>query len=331
MNSNGYIRFYECCKPVKGARRAAIYDLQRSQVFFAPNELIDFIELNKNKKVSSIINENKFQNDLLKKQLAYLQENELIFFPENPQNFPEIKEEVSKPNLLEFIYLNIDTINDKKLDFIDNIDKTEANNLVLISKKSINKEKLEKTLEHTIHSKIKCISIICKYDKKDFNEIKGILDDNSRIRRCVFFRCNDEISDFEHIKFSKKTLEELFNQGILSISNFTVNLEAYLESKKFNLFYYQKIFIADNGSILKYLEDSNCLGNIYEDNLLQIINQSASLKTFWETSKDQIEICNTCEYRYICPDNRIPVKKVKSKKSVHKSKCIYNPETNQWG
>jgi SPASM domain peptide maturase of grasp-with-spasm system len=330
MNLNGYIRFYECCRPVKGIKRAAIYDLQRAQIVFAPNELIDFIYINEDKTVETILEENHFQVDLLKKQLLYLEENELVFFPTNPGNFPKIKEIIDKPNLLEFIYLNIDTINDQKLDFLDTIDQTGANNLVLISSKSIKKIGLEKVLSRLVTSKIKCINIIGKYHKNDFEEIKEILDFNSRIRRCVFFDCNDKIDDFEHIKFSKKVLKELFNNGIISNINFTINLESFLESKTFNLFYNQKIFIGDEGNILKYFDDKNTIGNVYKDDLIQIIKEDKSLKAFWETSKDQIEECKNCEFRYICPDNRIPLK-TESKKIVHESGCIYNPETNQWG
>ncbi|WP_103070834.1 hypothetical protein [Aquimarina sediminis] len=329
MNPDNYIRFYECCRPVKGAVRAAIYDLQRSQIFFAPNPLIEIINDNTDKTIGTIFEENKFQIELLKKQLSYLYENEIIFYPSNPENFPVLNTDITKPNLLEFMYLTVDTLNENKLDFLNTIDETGANNLVLVSTKSIGKNKLESILEHLNQSKIKCINILSLYEEIDFEDTKDIILQDARIRRSVFYNCDKQADGLEHVTFTNKDFKSILNSGILSPNNLTINLEAYLESLNHNLFYNQKIFIQDNGDIVKYFDDPEVLGNIYTGSLVKVIKENKSLRQFWEISKDDIEQCSTCEFRYVCPDNRIPTKKNKTT-FEYQTECAYNPKTNEW-
>lgn len=326
---NNFLRFYECCMPVKGWNRAAVYDLQRSQVFFVPNELVEIVEDNKEKKLETIYEENDFQLDLLKKQLSYLHQNELTFYIENPENFPEVSKEIIKPNLLEFIYLNIDSIDDKKRDFLKTIDVTGVNNLVLTSNGSVKKDTLKTLLDTLKISKVKCINILAEYSKDDFEEIKDLIREDARVRRSVFYNCNENIKEeFEHIFFTNRKLEKVLTGGILSPNNLTINLEAYLEGLHKNLYYNQKIFIEDNGDIVRFFNDTSVLGNIYEDDICKIIKENELLKEFWNISKDKIQQCKICEFRYVCPDNRIP-KKVKDT-YVYESPCHYNPKTNQW-
>jgi len=323
---NTYIRFYECCIPIIGYKRAAIYDLQRSQVYFASNELIELIINTKEKTLGEIYTENNFQIGTLKKQLKYLLKNELIFFTLNPENFLELNKTIRKPNIIEFIYLKIDKISPEKINFLSNIDKTGANNLILISSTFIKVDEILKILKS---SKIKSINLVGKYDKLNFDKIKKIITNDSRIRRCVFYESKEDINNLEYIKFTIKNLNQIFDNGISSILDLTVNIEAYIESLNFNLFYYQKIFIENNGDIFKFYGDSQILGNVYSDDLLDIVKTNKSLNDFWEVTKDLIEECKICEFRYICPDNRVFIKK-NDYKFMHNTPCIYNPKNNKW-
>lgn len=49
----------------------------------------------------------------------------------------------------------------------------------------------------------------------------------------------------------------------------------------------------------------------------------------WNITKDQIEVCKNCEFRYICPDNRIPLKR-KENDYYHQTDCNYDPYKNKW-
>ena len=53
-------------------------------------------------------------------------------------------------------------------------------------------------------------------------------------------------------------------------------------------------------------------------------------KEVWNTSNDMVEICKDCEFRYICADPSIPIKK-DGEQYYHKNvQCNYNPYLNLW-
>ena len=56
-NKNKYIYFFSCCVCVKGFERSAIYDIQRENIEFVPNTLLEFIEDIRGQKVSNVLHE----------------------------------------------------------------------------------------------------------------------------------------------------------------------------------------------------------------------------------------------------------------------------------
>ncbi|WP_108867745.1 hypothetical protein [Aquimarina aquimarini] len=65
------------------------------------------------------------------------------------------------------------------------------------------------------------------------------------------------------------------------------------------------------------------------DILCEIIT-SSDITSLWKVTKDQVEICNSCEFRYACPDNRIPIFDSKSNQYYHLTPCKYDPKTKKW-
>lgn len=49
----------------------------------------------------------------------------------------------------------------------------------------------------------------------------------------------------------------------------------------------------------------------------------------WKVTKAHIKECRNCEFRPVCPDNRIP-KKTGESEYEHITTCQYNPHTNAW-
>ncbi|MDR2836169.1 MAG: hypothetical protein LBV69_08270 [Bacteroidales bacterium] len=50
---------------------------------------------------------------------------------------------------------------------------------------------------------------------------------------------------------------------------------------------------------------------------------------FWHINKDSTKICQDCEYRYMCIDDRMPIK-VQNGEFFYKTKCPYNPYICKW-
>ncbi|MCG8412356.1 MAG: hypothetical protein MI739_13845, partial [Bacteroidales bacterium] len=61
--------------------------------------------------------------------------------------------------------------------------------------------------------------------------------------------------------------------------------------------------------------------------LLDVVN-SKEFQFYWNISKDQIEVCKDCEFRYICSDCRAYTKN--SNVYSQPAKCTYNPYIAKW-
>ena len=59
----------------------------------------------------------------------------------------------------------------------------------------------------------------------------------------------------------------------------------------------------------------------------EIVN-SNHFRNLWNINKDNIEICKDCEFRYCCPDNRLPI--IQGNRVLFEEDCLYNPYTNTW-
>lgn len=62
--------------------------------------------------------------------------------------------------------------------------------------------------------------------------------------------------------------------------------------------------------------------------------QHPDFKKYWNLTKDQIEVCKDCEFRYICTDCRAYTERSHTNKEgldISKPlKCGYNPYTGEW-
>ena len=106
-----------------------------------------------------------------------------------------------------------------------------------------------------------------------------------------------------------------------------LNQKAYIEALSHNLFFNRKIHIDNQDNVKHYFNEKKIYGNIQRNHIKKVIT-SNKFQELWNITKDQIDVCRDCEFRYICPDNRIPIKK--NNFYQHETACNYNPQTTIW-
>lgn len=93
-----------------------------------------------------------------------------------------------------------------------------------------------------------------------------------------------------------------------------------------------KIAVTANGDVIPCIFARNQVcGNILSTKLSAILN-AAPLQAIWHTTKDTIEKCKDCEYRYACNDCRPLAQGSDSQKRwlACSAGCSYNPYTGIW-
>jgi radical SAM protein with 4Fe4S-binding SPASM domain len=71
-------------------------------------------------------------------------------------------------------------------------------------------------------------------------------------------------------------------------------------------------------------------GNINESSLTEVLDyKEEEVHKYWNITKDQIEVCKDCEFRYICTDCRA----FRESDNIYSKplKCNYNPYNGKWG
>lgn len=92
---------FESCRIIKGFSRSLICDTQRQNYRFIGNELANFLILNNGKLISNILNNySTEEEEIILSNLKILEENEIIFFTDIPELFPEMSLYFSEPQLV---------------------------------------------------------------------------------------------------------------------------------------------------------------------------------------------------------------------------------------
>lgn len=327
IDKDKYFKFYNSCIPVKGFNRTAICDLQRSEIFFISNSVTDMLQDNIDKKIEVIYEEYSGYEELVTKNFTFLIENELGFLTDEPDNFLDLDLEKDYLFLSDIMFLEIDDLQEFKVRLLKEIDSLGCVQLVLLSKSKIKFDILEQVLEILKNSKLNVISVVSEYSNDSLN-IEKFFAEFPRLRDVNFFNSPEGmVSDNQWINFYSGNYNEFLSRRISSVNNLLLNLDAFIEAQKFNLFFNRKVYISNKGDIKNYFNDEKVFGNIENDAITEIISTD-SFQELWKANKDKIDVCSVCEFRYICPDNRIPIQK--DEKYFHESLCNYDPKTNTW-
>lgn len=323
-----FFKFYESCIPVIGVNRAVIYDLIRGNLYFLPKHILSEFVNYSEYEIDKFYFDFKESSSTLKKYFNYLLENELIFYTEYPKRFPKLNTEIIKPYPVDVLFLEIDDLDlviHKMLD-VEIINTLGISNVVLVSQKN-SYEKLIFILEMLENSKVTNITLLIKYDVNIEINLKKELKNNLQIQEVIIF---DSIKNYDNKNFIYvcDSLSDFLTKRINGIDDFVLNQDAYLEGISKNLYFNRKIYIDNDYNIKHGFEDSFNYGNLKKDSIENIIF-SKPFSELWNITKDQIEVCKNCEFRYICPDNRIPLKR-KENDYYHQTDCNYDPYKNKW-
>lgn len=132
-------------------------------------------------------------------------------------------------------------------------------------------------------------------------------------------------TESDRIMFSHQIISSEDCCGHISPEYFSAALEVFSESLKYNSCLNKKIAIDKRGFIKNCPSLNFSFGHISNSKLTDIL-QNKEFSALWNLSKDKIEVCKDCEFRYVCTDCRANVKSQNAKPS----KCSYDPYNGVW-
>lgn len=336
-----YIYLFACCVPVKGYGQSIIADLQRRTYQIIPNSLLNILSnLNKENCLEIIMETFSSEEDkeIFSSYIDFLLENEFIFIDSSKNdmltnidlNEFDVPFLVSN-SIIDFDYTYDITSFDKIISELDCF-RCESVELRFFNIKSL--DDLNTILEKFNDTGIRSLSIVLPYFDAMNKELFDLLSNKQpRIRELSVYNCLDEnkefltCSSYPVYQLDEKYLDEK-KCGFISEKLFYVNIQNFTESLKHNSCLNRKISIDKLGNIKNCPSMLKSFGNIEESTLKEALNHS-EFKKYWNITKDNVNTCKDCEFRYICTDCRAYTEDPGDHYSKP-LKCGYSPYTNIW-
>ncbi len=109
-----------------------------------------------------------------------------------------------------------------------------------------------------------------------------------------------------------------------------IDLYSFFFKRSYNQCWGQQLLVDFNGDVKPCLFSKDVLGNIWNEGLREILREGKHEK-YWYLTKDKVEICNKCEFRYCCSFDCRVVSEVHNGSIYSKFPfCRYDPFTGKW-
>ncbi|MGB1241845.1 MAG: grasp-with-spasm system SPASM domain peptide maturase [Chitinophagales bacterium] len=337
QNKPEYFRLFANCTPVQGAARSTLCDLQRNTYRFIPNLLHEILQKLQSASVEEVKASYNHQYDEgIDQYLHLLTQSEWGFWTDEPESFPSLSLEWNTPSIISNAIIDINEQSDHNYQKIQKeLDLLGCKALEIRIYNFISPQNLQQILEFFCFSRLQHIALILPYSTEWTDVvITKIVDKFPRIQQLILHTApKDGVQ-----KMSKETrINVLFTQNVIDSSNhcgvihpiyFSPNLSHFTEAQKHNTCLNKKISIDEDGKIKNCPSMKNSYGHHSVNSLINIA-QDQAFKEVWSVTKDQINICSDCEFRYICTDCRVYLEDDQNNYSKPK-KCNYNPYTTKW-
>ena len=317
------------CRAIKGANRIAIYDLN-GKIFLldkSNEELVDrvFSRNHVSRKEMSLSSE-------LLSMCNFLEGKKLGIW-----THPEIADSLSPIN---FNYVPPTIITNSVIDIVGEekyyqkfiIELAELNcPFVQIRFYPTTDLKVVKEIAECIQvNELPSVQFLIPYANIDsfFSEINQLVLQNSRISEIIVYGLPQQLAKpmnglSQIIKTTTDSFTNSNDCGCIGSQYFIPSVEFFNESLKYNNCLNRKISLTTDGFLKNCPSLPLNYGHITNTSLIDVVHTN-EFQFWWHIKKDDIKICNKCEFRYMCSDCRaftIDSKDIYSKPA----KCNYDP------
>ena len=346
-NSEQFFIMSASCRIVRGSTRSLLIDYGRGKTYLFPNDYYHLIQLLNRNRIREV--EKNIFGDSKQFFLQFLDTMlslEIAFLTNEPEMFPEIRNEIEEPFLLNDAIIEIDEsiFSPSRFNKIaDSLDSHFCEDIQLRLLSPFNLELLCRCLDELSSRRFNYVEIHCSaYSGATPQPLLYLLENYATLTHIYIYGAQ-EVKVIEH---STKTpgnfpvsrgmvyfLNYEFNEGqccgMINFDNLDFssanNHDRHIHS---NGCLDKKVAIDKYGNIKNCPSLKNSYGNIEQVNLSDVLNMPEFLK-YGRINKDQIRVCKDCEFRYNCSDCRAFLNDPEDLFSKP-LKCGYDPYAGKW-
>ena len=336
-----YYKKYADCYFIEGAKRGVICDLSRKKYDFVPLSMIEWIKQIDGVSQSKVDKlKEEYGAESVQQYMDFLFDHEYIFECDEDEisAFKTIELDYKSPsNFISSVFEieSLSNLNWKKV--VKQLDQVNCKHVaVYYSGEQLRLSDLDLFLTNFHSSRIRSVEFYAEYSHEfdQLMESGQFCEKHKRLKSLVLSKAP---------KLIQKTYGMYGMGNITTIPTVTfltdirsmvhpyymnTNIDLFTESQKFNTFFNRKLFVKPDGQIVKSLSDDRVFGHI-ELTDLKKLSKNKDYQEFWRVDKSHFNDCRICEYRFMCVDNRKPIKNEAGEWGFEK-KCNYDPNTMEW-
>jgi len=326
---------YANCIPVKGSRRSSICDLQNWRIQLIPNDLFNILTEFKGLPTPEIKRHFTPQGgEIIDEYFNLLVEQGYGDWFEDPELFPEMDLSWRRPETVTNAIIDVtDRSNHNYQDIFSQLEDLGCQAVQVRAYDPLSFEQLEIILLAAESGRLRHLELIIGYQAE--------LTTDSLIEFCRRHQVVSQVIVHSSPSRSQSLAGSLpipvvFDTyrvtpnscGEVSPAFFSPCLEHFTEALQFNTCLNKKISVAPDGEIRHCPSMKESLGNIRHTSLAKAVN-NPRLVQMSRITKDQVEVCRDCEFRYVCTDCRAYTRDSGNPYSKP-AKCSYDPYTAKW-
>lgn len=335
-----YLYIYADIFFVKGYTRTMVCDLNKNKWFFIENDYYDIVIEFKSRKINDVIN---LVSGASASQLCLFIEsfidNDFAEIVDDISNFPPLKLEYDSPNPINNAIIDIDEQSNYDVDKLSaELDKLNCKFLQIRIYYAPDISFITELILKFSSRDLNSIQLLLKYqDSITLAQYQSLTVSFPMISFTIYSSPFNKIYESDlniilntlgYVHYIKQEITSCNSCGIINQAVMTLPAEVHLfmENITHNNCLNRKISIDINGEIKNCPSMETSYGNTNQTSLIEIA-ENKDFQSLWTINKDQISVCQDCEYRYVCSDCRAyTVDGIMSKPS----KCNYDPYQGQW-
>lgn len=338
-----FLKLFESVKITKGVNNSIIFDSNTGFLQLIPNAFFNL--LSNEQQNYSVLKKQLDSNGLeaLEEYLSFILDNNLGFIVNSKKellSFRSVSNFNENSSNVEYLILDINNLSTLNHALIQQIYNLKIKYLQIRFSEILTYSETVKVifkLNLFNNSNINEISVVVKYSSQLFSFIKESHYEISN-KFLNFILHTSQTEDFQtfgstYLTVIKREIQIPLSCGLIDLKNINLNRSFYLESQHHNSCLHKKIAVDMEGNIKNCPSMSQSYGNI-KDTTLENALTDPEFKKYWNLTKDSIEVCKDCEFRYICTDCRAYTEQTNTNKDsldISKPlKCGYNPYTGEW-
>ncbi|HEX5726425.1 MAG TPA: grasp-with-spasm system SPASM domain peptide maturase [Longimicrobiaceae bacterium] len=336
MSGRRVFRLFACCVPVRGARRSTLCDLQRQRYDLVPNGLIDVLERYGDHTLEEI--KADFPANLhatLDEYFGFLVKQEYGFWCDDPDAFPPLDLTWERPELVTNAVIDVDARSRHDWpSLLAQLDALGCQALQVRFFRPAPLEELDAVLGQMARGRLRSVELLLPHDPAwGERTLEELCLRHQRVMGIVVHSAPEthveRVGGLDTVIFHRtEVVDSHAHCGLVGPEWFVPSLEGFAEARAFNSCLNRKLSVDAAGEIRNCPSLRRSFGNAAQVPLRAAVEDPA-FRALWGITKDQVETCRDCEFRYLCTDCRAFVRDPADPLSKP-AKCSYDPYAARW-